>query len=211
MTPDIAAPVGDGSARPSSGCLPTRSRLVPASRCSTWDAGRGYFTRLFAARTGASLVGLDPDVAWPRFALERAGPNERYIASRAERLPFGDRSFDRTIAVTSLCFIRSERQALREIVRVTRKRVALGLLNRRSLLYVQKGRHGSSGGYRSAHRHTPAEARALFDGMPIRNITVRSGVFVPTGGRLARRLEAIVHGQWLPLGGFLPVVADIAS
>jgi SAM-dependent methyltransferase len=173
--------------------------------------GTGYFTRLFAARTGASLIGLDPDLAWLRFALERAGPNEGYIAGRAERLPFGDRSFDRTIAVTSLCFIRAEREALREIVRVTRKRVALGLLNRRSLLYLQKGRHGGSGGYRGAHWHTPAEARALFDGMPVRSIAVRSGVLVPTGGCLARRLEAIFQGRRLPLGAFLLAVADIRS
>jgi ubiquinone/menaquinone biosynthesis C-methylase UbiE len=173
--------------------------------------GTGHFTRLFAARTGASLVGLDPDLAWLRFALERAGPNEGYVAGRAERLPFGDRSFDRTIAVTSLCFIRAERQALREIIRVTRKRVALGLLNRHSLLYLQKGRHGGSGGYRGAHWHTPGAARALFDGMPVRNIAIRSGVLVPTGGWLARRIEALFQGRCLPLGAFLLAIADIQT
>jgi SAM-dependent methyltransferase len=173
--------------------------------------GTGHFTRLFAARTGASLIGVDPDLAWLRFALERASPNEGYIAGRAERLPFGDRSFDRTIAVTSLCFIRPEREALREIVRVTRKRVALGLLNRHSFLHLQKGRHGGSGGYRGAHWHTPGEAHALFDGMPVRNIAVRSGVLVPSAGWLARRVEAIVQGRCLPLGAFLLAVADIET
>jgi SAM-dependent methyltransferase len=185
--------------------------LEPLARERLLDVGcgTGHFTRLFAAHTGASLVGLDPDLAWLRFALERAGPNEGYIAGRAERLPFGDRSFDRTIAVTSLCFIRAEREALREIIRVTRKRVALGLLNRHSLLYLQKGRHGGSGGYRGAHWHTPGAARTLFDGMPVRNIAIRSGVLVPTGGWLARRIETLFEGRCLLLGAFLLAVADI--
>ena len=187
--------------------------LEPRAGESLLDVGcgTGYFTRLFAARTGASLVGLDPDLAWLRVALEQARPNEGYLAGRAEGLPFGDRSFDRTMAVTSLCFVGSEREALQEIVRVTRKRVALGLLNRRSLLYMQKGRHGGSGGYWSAHWHTQAEARALFDGMPVRNIAVRSGVLVPTGGCPARRLEGIFQGRRLLLGGSLLIAADISS
>ena len=187
--------------------------LEPRSGETLLDVGcgTGYFTRLFAARTGVSLVGLDPDLAWLRIANNRGDPNQGYIAGRAERLPFGDRSFDRTIAVTSLCFIRTEREALREIVRVTRKRVALGLLNRHSLLYLQKGRHGGSGGYRGAHWHTPGEAHALFDGMPVRNIVVRSGVLVPSGGWLARRVEAVFQGRCLPLGAFLLAVADIET
>jgi SAM-dependent methyltransferase len=187
--------------------------LEPRSGETLLDVGcgTGYFTRLFAARTGASLVGLDPNLAWLRFANSRGGPNQGYVVGRAERLPFGDRSFDRTIAVTSLCFIRTEREALREIVRVTRKRVALGLLNRHSLLYLQKGRHGGSGGYRGAHWHTPREARALFDGMPVRDIGLRSGVFVPTGGPAARRVEALLEDQSLPLGAFLLTVADIET
>lgn len=187
--------------------------LEPRSGETLLDVGcgTGYFTRLFAARTGASLVGLDPNLAWLRFALERAGPNEGYVAGRADRLPFGDRSFDRTIAVTSLCFIRTERDALREIVRVTRKRVALGLLNRHSLLYLQKGRHGGSGGYRGAHWHTPREARALFDGIPVRDIRLRSGVLVPTGGPAARRVEALLQDRPLPVGALLLAVADIET
>jgi ubiquinone/menaquinone biosynthesis C-methylase UbiE len=100
------------------------------------------FTRLFAARRRANLVSLDPNLAWLRFANNRGGPSERYAAGRADRLPSGDRGFDRTTAVTSLCFIRAEREALREIIRVTRKRVAFGLLNRHSPLYLQNGLQG---------------------------------------------------------------------
>ena len=183
--------------------------LVPGESLLDVGCGTGHFTRLFAARAGTHVVGLDPDVAWLRFAHERVECNEAYAAGRGERLPFRDRSFDRTIAVTSLCFIRAERAALREIVRVTRKRVALGLLNRHSLLYLQKGRRGGSGAYRGAHWHTPGEACALFDGLPVRDIGLRSGVFVPTGGSAARRVEAFLENRLL-LGAFLLAVADIA-
>ncbi len=111
--------------------------------------------------------------------------------------------------MTSLCFIRAERAALREIIRVTRKRVALGLLNRHSLLYLQKGRRGGSGAYRGAQWHTPGEACALFDGVPVQDIGLRSGVFVPTGGPAARRVGAFLENRLL-LGAFLLAVADIA-
>ena len=122
--------------------------------------GTGYFTRLFAARAGVCVAGLDPDPNWLRFARNKADRNDAYVAGRSEKLPFRDRSFDRAIAVTSLCFIAAQRQALREIIRVTRKRVALGLLNRHSLLYLRKGRHGGAGGYRGAHcTHRDRHAR----------------------------------------------------
>jgi ubiquinone/menaquinone biosynthesis C-methylase UbiE len=62
-------------------------------------------------------VGLDPDVAWLRFAKARGGTGPSYCSGRAERLPFPDRSFDRTVSVTALCFIRDQRRAVREIVR----------------------------------------------------------------------------------------------
>jgi SAM-dependent methyltransferase len=187
------------------------SALEPRAGEALLDVGCGtcYFTRLIAERIGASVVGLDPSVAWLRFARGRARTNSAYVAGRAERLPFGDRSFDRTIAVTSLCFLRAQRDALREIVRVTRKRVALGLLNRYSLLYLKKGRHGGSGGYRRAHWHAPREARALFDGMPVCNVGLRSGVFVPTGGSAARCIEPLLPNRHLLLGAFLLAIADV--
>jgi SAM-dependent methyltransferase len=183
--------------------------LRPGETLLDVGCGTGYFTRFFATRLGAHVVGLDPDLAWLRFAQERAKRNEAYVAGRAERLPFRDRSFDCTIAVTSLCFIRAEREALREIVRVTRKRIALGLLNRHSLLYLQKGRRGGVGGYRGGQWHIPREARALFDGMPVREIGLRSGVFVPTGGSAARLAEALLQNRSLLVGAFLLAVADI--
>ena len=187
-----------------------RGALAPRPGETLLDVGcgTGYFSRLFAQRAGMHVVGLDPNLDWLGFA-RRAGTTA-CVAGRAERLPFQDASFDLAIAVTSLCFIRAHEEALREIVRVTRRRIALGLLNRRSLLYLQKGRHGGAGAYRGAQWHTPEEARALFHGLTVHGVSVHTGVFLPDAGLVARALERALSRRLL-LGAFLLVVADVGA
>jgi len=170
--------------------------------------GTGHFTRLFAQRAGVRVVGLDPNIDWLAFA--RGAGTAACVGGRAERLPFRDASFDLSIAVTSLCFVAAEREALRELVRVTRRRIAIGLLNRHSLLYWQKGRGGGSGAYRGAHWHTPVEARALFDGLPVHGVTLCTGVFLPGAAPAARALERVAP-RGLPLGAFMLAVADVGA
>lgn len=172
--------------------------------------GTGYFARRFAADAGLRVVGLDPDAAWIDFARSRADGSERYCVGRAEALPFGDRAFDYAIAVTALCFIADQRSAVREILRATRKRFALGLLNRHSLLYLQKGRHGGTGAYRGAHWHTDREIHALLDGLPVRRLAIRTAIVLPDVGALARRIERLVP-QRLPVGGFIVAAGDVVS
>jgi hypothetical protein len=110
------------------------------------------------------------------------------------------------VSVTALCFVPEEREALAAMARVSRRGVALGLLNRRSLLYLQKGRGGGSGAYRSAHWHTAAEVRSLFSGMPLADPEIRYAVFLPSGSVAARGVEARMPGG-VPLGGFLAAAA----
>jgi SAM-dependent methyltransferase len=172
--------------------------------------GTGHFTRLFAQRAGLHVVGIDPDLDGLRFGEAHRAAGEGYVAGRAERLPFRDASFDLSIAVTSLCFIRAQEEALREIARVTRRRLALGLLNRYSLLHLQKGRGGGSGAYRGAHWHTAAGVRALFARIPVRGLRLSSAIFLPGGGPVARAAEALLPER-VPVGAFLLAVADPAG
>jgi len=95
------------------------------------------------------------------------------------------------------------------MARVTRRRIALGLLNRHSLLYWQKGRHGGRGAYQGAHWHSARETRRLLGGSGLGNVVIRSAIYLPNGGSMAQRLEAVVPGS-LPLGGFLLAVGDLA-
>ena len=170
--------------------------------------GTGYFTRRLASESGLRVVGLDPNVSWLDFARAHGAGTEQYCVGRAESLPFADRSFDLSVSVTALCFIEDPRPALQQIVRVTRKRFAIGLLNRHSLLYLQKGRAGWSGSYRGAHWHTPRELQALFDEVSATNLTFRFAVFLPDGGPIARSVEPLIPHR-LPLGAFVAVAGDV--
>jgi SAM-dependent methyltransferase len=171
--------------------------------------GTGYFARRFAADAGLDVAGLDPSPRWIDFARTH-GVGPRYCLGRAEALPFADRSFDYAISVAALCFIVDPRTALREMLRVTRKRIAVGLLNRRSVLYLQKGRCGGAGAYRGAHWHTAKEIRALFAGRPAANLVLRTAVMLPGGSLLARGIERLVPGS-LPFGGFIAAAADVVT
>jgi SAM-dependent methyltransferase len=169
--------------------------------------GTGCFTQRFADESGLHVVGLDPNTPWLEFARAHGTGTEKYCVGVAESLPFADRSFDFSVSVTALCFVDDARRALQEILRVTRKRFAIGLLNRHSLLFLRKGLGGGSGAYRGAHWHTGREIRALFAGLPVANLTLRSAVFLPDGGQLARRVESLIPNR-LRLGAFIVAAGD---
>jgi len=168
--------------------------------------GTGWFTRR-AAADGLLVTGLDPNPGWLDYARALSSPALRWVEGDARALPFPDRRFDHVLSIAALCFMDDERQAVAEIVRVARCRFAIGWLNRASLLYRQKGRDGGSGAYRSAHWHTAHEVLALFAGLPVRDLTVRSAIFLPTGTRWSAWLEQRVPST-LPWGGLLMVSGE---
>lgn len=166
--------------------------------------GTGHFTRRFARDLAGRVIGVDPSPAWLAFAKDHAAARERYARAVAELLPFGDASFDLTISVAALCFAEDAHRAASEIVRVTRRRFAVGLLNRQSPLYRRKGKEGGSGSYRGAVWHRPREAQGLFRGLSVADLRVRTAVFLPSGNRLSRVWERLLP-SFLPWGGLLVV------
>jgi len=185
--------------------------LTPHSGETVLDVGcgTGYFTRCFSASTAVGwTVGADIDLAAARCAAARG--KATYLVADGHRLPFADRSFDLVISVTALCFMRDARRALMEMLRVARRRVALGLLNRHSLLWFAKGRHGGRGAYRGAHWHTRREVERLFAGQPAHNLTLRTAIMLPGGGRLARWAEPHLERAAPCCGAFLAAEADVA-
>lgn len=164
--------------------------------------GTGYFSRRFA-RLGLAVSGIDPDIETLKFARTQ-GEAVHYMQGSALALPFSNNAFDRTIAVTSLCFINDPLPALRELWRVTRHDLVLGLLNRHSLLHWRKQGQGS---YRGARWDTTGEV--LKQWIPALSpapgkMVLRSAIFLPQGTGMAqwseKRLPAI-----LPWGSFLAV------
>jgi SAM-dependent methyltransferase len=170
--------------------------------------GTGWFTRR-AAADDLRVTGLDPNPDWLDYARARSSPESNWVEGDARALPFADASFDHVLSIAALCFVDDERQAVAEAVRVARRRFAIGWLNRSSLLYWQKGRGGGSGAYRGARWHTAGEVRALFSGLPVRKLELRSAIFLPSATRWARRLEQGMPSA-LPWGGLLLATGEKA-
>ncbi len=183
---------------------------IPGETLLDVGCGTGCFTRRFAADAAErNVFGTDIDLNMLRFADAHSAQGIGFVAADACRLPFCDNSFDLVASVTALCFIQDEKQALREMLRVARRRVILGLLNRHSLLYLAKGRCGGQGAYHGARWHTPAEALRLFDGLPGRHAGFGTAI-VMSGGKLwSRRLEPLLRRLLPECGAFIAVVADV--
>ncbi len=183
--------------------------LTPPPGAAVLDVGcgTGYFTRRLES-DGLDVTGVDASAEMIDTARSHGTGRERYVIGDARHLSFPDSRFDSCVAITSLCFIREQEQALAEMVRVTRRRIVLGLLNRHSLLYWQKGRHGGRGAYHGARWHTARAARALLVRANLQNIDIRSAIYLPRGNAVARTMENVVP-QSLFCGGFLLVAGDI--
>lgn len=184
--------------------------LAPQPGDSLLDVGcgTGWFTRR-AASDDLVATGLDSNPDWLDFARARSSPALSWVEGDARDLPFADAGFDHVLSIAALCFVDDERQAVAEIMRVARRRFAIGWLNRSSLLYRQKGRGGGSGAYRGARWHTAGEVRALFSGLPVRNLKLRSAIFLPSATRAARCLEQAMPSV-LPWGGLLLATGEKA-
>ncbi|MGW8248242.1 MAG: class I SAM-dependent methyltransferase, partial [Acidiferrobacterales bacterium] len=164
------------------------SMMQPPAGSSLLDVGcgTGHFSRRFA-QAGLQVTGMDPDNNALAFAKHQSVDID-YCEGEAQHLPFRDASFDYCSAVTSLCFIDDVNTALREMWRVSRKGVVLGLLNRRSLLYREREQHP---GYIGARWDSASDARQWGQQllMPVSDIRIKTAINFPGGNHLARIVE----------------------
>ncbi|WP_029134800.1 class I SAM-dependent methyltransferase [Sedimenticola selenatireducens] len=181
-----------------------RDLLQPVAGASLLDVGcgTGHFSRRFAG-LGLVVSGIDPDAQALAYAAGE-GDDITYLRGDGRALPFADNQFDYSSAVTSLCFVDDPVAALREMWRVTRLGVVLGLLNRHSLLYREKQGRGA---YRGARWDSAEVVREVW--LPRLTsgpaaVSMGSAIFLPRGDGVARIAEAWLPRQ-IPWGGFLAV------
>lgn len=180
--------------------------LSQGARVLDVGCGTGWFTRRLAALPGLQLTGIDLDAEWLTFDRS-CDEHSTYLQADALDLPFADNSFDHVFSVAALCFTTDWRKAVVKIVRVSRKNFAIGLLNRHSLLWFEKGRIGGSGGYRGAIWLSPEELRGSVKGLPVANVRLRSAVFLPSGSSIAHVAECILPNI-VPWGGFMLLAGE---
>jgi|GEM_PF-4460164 len=115
--------------------------------------GTGFFTRKIEA---PFKVGLDISSGMLRYAAGKGGV---YVRGDAARLPFKTDCFDCVFCVAVLEFVEDMGAVLREMVRVARRRVAVGLLGRWGVLnIVRRARDFFVGGwFRKARFLRPAD------------------------------------------------------
>lgn len=178
--------------------------LAPAPDASVLDVGcgTGYFARRFA-QAGLHVTGIDPDARMLAFARAQ-GNSVEYLEGSALALPFADNAFDHCVAITSLCFVEPPERALKEMLRVCRASVVLGLLNRASRLCRDKQNRG---GYTGARWDSPDDVRRWLVSQPetsprTADAQFRSAVFFPNGNVWSRCVETWLSPRLLS-GGFL--------
>jgi len=97
---------------------PMMAALPDSGRILDIGCGEGRFCRMMSTR-GLTVVGLDPTEAL-RARAQTLDPQGRYIAGRAEALPFEAASFDGVVFYMSLIDIPDFRLAINEAARVLR-------------------------------------------------------------------------------------------
>lgn len=97
--------------------------------------GTAHFTRWLSDR-GLAAVGLDLSAA---MLAQAQGLNGiLLVRGNALQLPFADGAFDLVAFIATLEFLEQPREALAEALRVARQGLLLGVLNRWSLLGLQR-------------------------------------------------------------------------
>lgn len=97
--------------------------------------GTAHFTRWLNDRD-LTAVGLDLSMAMLTEAQALNGV--LLVRADAQRLPFADGAFDLTALITMLEFLEQPQESLAEALRVARRGVVLGVLNRWSVLGLQR-------------------------------------------------------------------------
>lgn len=160
--------------------------------------GTGYFLRWFDSQ-GMNAAGVDKSIFMIREAKKKTEPG--CILGDATRLPVAAKSYDLVALITSIEFLSEPVLAVKEALRVARKGIILGVLNKNSSLGK---RYMRSGGpiWSKAQLYSLAELRRLLESA----IETKYKVIYRT------TLWPCIHGALpLPWGGFIGMAVILHS
>lgn len=113
--------------------------LEPRAGERLLDIGCGTGDHLFLYHAkGCHVTGIDPSPFMLDIARKKFGSQADLQQGSAEDLPFSDNEFDIVTMMTSLEFTTDPQKAIREAIRVCRGRIFLGVLNKYSLIAIQR-------------------------------------------------------------------------
>ena len=175
--------------------------------------GTGLFLEWFA-RGGHQVTGLDPSPYMLNVARRRVPGRVALDRGCAEHLPYEDNAFDTVALITTLEFVDDPKIALQEALRVARRHVLLGTLNKYSVATCQhrlrrlwKPSIYSHARFLSVYQLRHMTTEALAGPVPIRWQTC---LFFPLAAlRYLQFLEQSRFLRWLPFGHFLGMRIDL--
>jgi len=191
--------------------------LEPRVGQSILDVGCGYGVFAVAlAQKGAAVVGVDADsamIAKARENADRAKVAVELIEGVAEGLPFPDATFERVLAVATLCLVDDAARAVGEMARVLAPggRAVIGDLGQWSLWAAKRRISGLRGNpvWRKAHFRTSRDLRRLVEAAGLVVVETRGSIFYPPLGIAAQLLAPIDHwlGRWTTSGAAFIVLS----
>lgn len=98
--------------------------------------GTGFFS-IYFKELGIDVTGIDISSKMLEIAKSKDSKVD-FINADAHNLPFPDESFDLSTLITTIEFCEQPEKVLQEASRVTKKRIVLGVLNKLSLLALER-------------------------------------------------------------------------
>jgi SAM-dependent methyltransferase len=180
----------------------------PGERVLDVGCGEGNHLLLFE-RLGLDACGVDASPYMIRRARKRLGNRADLRVGNADDLPFEDNEFDLAVLINTFEFLDDPVTALREVGRVTRRRVFIGVMNRLSL-------YGLLSKSRSLFRKSIFNHATLYSLWEIKFCLRRvfgSSPIAWQSGHMEGSLLEKVSGHWpsdsFPFGSFLCVAIDV--
>ncbi|MBN2517027.1 MAG: methyltransferase domain-containing protein [Deltaproteobacteria bacterium] len=164
---------------------------------------------LFFRREGCDVTGLDSSPSMLSMARNKLGHRADFHVGNPEDLPFSDDEFDIVTLITCLDFADNSQKALEEAIRVSRKSVFVGFLNKYSFgaeLSTIKEIFDVS-----PHSFSIWEMKQKIKAM-LPSVSLRWGsvIFLPSGWySFARNVEECIPSMNNPFGSFVGLTFSV--